>query len=312
MKELMNISSALANSDLFKSLQETNDKLAGGGGDYKRISIKGGKFRLMVAGEQVGKPRTDALDVVIIDAAELSKTYYEGAYDPDKTEAPHCWSSDNKTPDASVPEDQKMSDSCKNCPMSIKGSGQRDSAACRFSQRLAVVLESQLDEEEPPIYQISLPAKSLFGAAENGHMPMQAYGKMLKGHKAPAIAVVTSMYFDEDSETPKLFFKPNRMLGEDELTSVVALRDSDEVKEALTLSVAETSAAEQPAAKGETAKTKQATATKKTAPKKEEVVQEEDDEEEVIEEPVKVTKKKDKPEVEIDDDLAGLIDDWDE
>ena len=307
MKELMNISTALASSDLFKSLQETTDKLAGsGGGDYRRISLKGSKFRLKLGGEQVGNARTDALQIVIVDAAELSRTYYAGDYDSDNPTPPTCWSADSKSPDPKVPASQKQSDNCKTCPMSIKGSGQGQSAACRFSQKLAVVLDNELEEEKIPVYQLSLPAKSVFGAAESGHMPMQAYGKMLKTHKAPAIAVVTDMYFDEDSDTPKVFFKPNRMLTETELARVVELRDSEEVKDAITMSVAEADGV----AEAEKAPAKKAPAKK--APAKTKVVEEEDDEEEAIEEPKKVSKKAEKPEVKVDDELAGLIDDWDE
>lgn len=311
MKELMNISSGLANSELFKSLQDTTDKIAGGGGEYKRISLKGGKFRLVIGGEQVGKPRTDAMSLVIIDAAELSRTYYEGNYDSDNPTPPSCWSSDSKKPDEAVPEDQRQSATCKDCPMAIKGSGQGQTAACRFSQRLAVALDNELDKDEVPVYQLSLPAKSVFGAAENGHMPMHAYGKMLKAHKAPVIAVVTEMYFDEDSDTPKVFFKPNRMLTEDELKRVVELRSSEEVKDALTMTVSETDGTAK-AQKSAALPAKEKPAkkpTKKPAKKAEP----EEDEEEPIEEPTKVKKSKsEKPAIEVDDELAGLIDDWDE
>jgi len=304
----MNISSALANSDLFKSLQETTDKLAGGGGDYKRISLKGSKFRLVVGGEQVGKPRTDSLNIVIVEAAELSRTYYEGDYDPDNPTPPTCWSADSKKPDDRVPADQRKSENCKDCPMAIKGSGQGQSAACRFSQRLAVALDTELDQDEIPVYQLSLPAKSVFGAAENGHMPMQAFGKMLKTHKAPAIAVVTEMYFDEDSDTPKVFFKPNRMLAEDELKRVVELRDSEQVKDALVMTVSEADGVA-PAVVNEPEEKPKAKTKAKPKPEPE---PEPEEEEEVIEEPTKVSKKAEKPEVDIDDDLAGLIEDWDE
>lgn len=313
MNDLMNISSALANSDLFKSLQETTDKLAGsGGGDYKRISLKGGKFRLKVGGEQVGTPRSEPLNIVIVEAAELSRTYYSADYDPDTPAPPTCWSSDSKKPDDSVSAENRQSDSCKDCPMAIKGSGQRNSAACRFSQRLAVALDTQLEEEIIPVYQLSLPAKSVFGAAENGHMPMQAYGKMLKTHKAPAIAVVTEMYFDEDSETPKVFFKPNRMLTETELKRVVELRDSDEVKSALEMSVSEADGVE-PAPQAEKKAEPEKKVVKKDETPKKEAKPEVEEAEEVIEEPVKVTKKANPASAAvIDDELAGLIDDWDE
>lgn len=312
MNELMKISTALMNSDLFKSLQETTDRLAGGTSIYNRISLKGGKFRLKVGKEQVGKPRTEPLNIVIIEAAELSRTYYEGDYDSDNPTPPTCWSSDSKKPDSSVPADQRQSTNCKDCPMAVKGSGQGQSAACRFSQRLAVALDTELDEPEIPVYQLSLPAKSVFGAAENGHMPMQAYGKMLKSHKVPAMALVTEMYFDEDSETPKVFFRPKRMLTEDELRRVVDLRDSDIVKELLTLTVAEVDAHTAEEDKPAPTKAKPAAQAKEKAPAKAKPSNRDEDEDEDVGEPVKVSKKAEKREDAIDEDLASLIDDWED
>ena len=322
MTQLMNISAALANSDLFKSLQQVNDKLAGGSSDYKRISLKGGKFRLMVGGEQVGKPRNDELNIIILDAAPISRTYYEGNYDPNASAPPTCWSPDGKAPDAKVPADQRQSDKCATCPMAVKGSGQGNTAACRFGQRLAVAIEGDMEE----VYQLQLPSKSIFGAAENGNMPLQAYAKFLNGHKAPAIAVVTSMYFDEDSDTPKVFFKPVRSLTEEELQQAVALRDSDETRDAITMTVSETDrvepAAEAPAKKpvsktpvieeDEEEEEEEVVPVKKPAKKApaKKVVEEEEEEE--IPEPVKVSAKKQPKPAEVDDELAGLIDEWDE
>ena len=45
---------SLVSSDLFKQLQDTDDNLSGGsGGGARRISLRGGRFREMVGGEQV-------------------------------------------------------------------------------------------------------------------------------------------------------------------------------------------------------------------------------------------------------------------
>lgn len=309
MNDLMKISSALANSSLFKELQSSNDKLAGGSGGYNRISLKGGKFRQIIDGEQVNVSKDDTLPIIIIDAAPISKTYYEGQYDPENPAPPTCWSANAENPAPEVPADQVQSKSCKTCPMAVKGSGQGNSAACRYSQRLAVALEGDLSE----VYQLSLPAKSLFGKPENGHMPMQAYAKHLKSHKVPHACLVTDMYFDEDSETPKVFFKPKRMLEEVELEKVITLRDSEEVQQLLELTVSEVESASRqpsdadveetpPAAKASSPK-----AAKKSKPEPEVV----EEDEEPIEEPVKAKSRKEKVVEEVDDELAGLIDEWD-
>jgi hypothetical protein len=85
-------------------------------------------------------------------------------------------------------------------------------------------------------------------------MGMQAYAKYLRAHKTPSIAVVTQIYFDESSATPKLYFKPVRPLTEEELQEAVKLKDTDEAHRAITMTVAQTDkvqAAETPLADDE-------------------------------------------------------------
>ena len=229
---------SLVSSDLFKKLQETDDNLTGGSGGIKshRISLRGGRFRELVNGEQVNVKSDGFLNVVVINAAKLLCTYYKGAYDAENPSAPTCWSPDTQTPSSDVPKDQMQASRCMDCPQNIKGSGQGESRACRFSQRLAILLEGQMDT----VYQLQLPATSIFGEARDGNMGMQAYAKYLKAHKTPSIAVVTQMSFDENSDTPKLFFKAVRPLNEDELNQAVAMKDSEDAIKAITLTVSQT------------------------------------------------------------------------
>ena len=227
----------LVNSDLFKSLQDMNKTLAGGsGGGGKRLSIKGNKFRLFVDGEQVSVSKEDSMNIVVVNAAAVSRTYYEGSYDPNNPTAPSCWSVDTRVPAPEVPAEQRKASRCADCPMNVKGSGQGDSRACRFNQRLAITLEGKPDE----VYQLQLPATSIFGEAKGGNMGMQAYAKLLNAHNTPIIAVLTEMRFDENAETPKLFFKPVRPLNEEELQAAVKAKDSEEAIKAITLTVAQT------------------------------------------------------------------------
>ena len=229
---------SLVNSDLFKQLQEADDNLAGGGGGggSNRISLRGGRFRQMVSGEQVNVKSDGLLNVVVINAAKLSRTYYAGAYDPENPTPPACWSPDTQTPSKDVPADTRQASRCMDCPQNIKGSGQGESRACRYNQRVAVMLEGEYDT----VYQLQLPATSIFGEAKDGKMGMQAYAKYLKAHKTPSIAVLTQMYFDENSDTPKLFFKPVRPLTEEELNQAVSMKDSDDAIKAITLTVSQT------------------------------------------------------------------------
>jgi hypothetical protein len=296
---------ALVNSDLFKSLLDMNKKMAGGGGGAgKRISIRGGKFRMMVDGEQVAVKKGDTLNVVIVNAADIARTYYEGAFDPENPSAPTCWSMDTRKPSDDVPEDQRQSDTCASCPMNIKGSGQGDSRACRFSQRLAVVLEGELGT----VYQLQVPATSIFGEAKGNDMGLQSYVKFLSAHSTPAVAVITELRFDEDSTAPKLYFKPIRGLEEDELREVLEARESDDAKKAIEFTVSQTDKVEAKP-KAEKPKAEAKPKAEKAAPK---VVEEEVDEDE---EPKKVEKAKaDKPAVEekSPNKLASILDGWDD
>ena len=297
---------ALVNSDLFKSLLDMNKKMVGGGGAAgKRISIRGGKFRMMVDGEQVSVSKSDTMNMVILNAADLARTYYEGAFDPENPSPPKCWSLDTRTPAPEVAEEDRMASRCAECPMNVKGSGQGDSRACRFSQRLAVALEGDLET----VYQLQLPATSLFGEAKGNDMGLQAYIKFLSAHNTPAIAVMTEMRFDEDANTPKLYFRPVRGLDEDELQVSLEARDSEDAKKAVTFTVSQVDKAEK--SKAETkveAKAEKPKAAKKVEEPSADV---EDDGE--PEEPKKVSKAKvETPEPKTADKLAAIIDGWDD
>lgn len=295
---------ALVNGDLFKSLMDANKKMAGGtGASGRRISIRGSRFRMMVDGEQVSVSKESTMNMVVVDAASIARTYYEGTFDPENPSAPTCWSADTRTPSDDVPEDQRMASRCTDCPMNVKGSGQGDTRACRFSQRLAVMLEGETDQ----VYQLQLPATSLFGAAEGGNMGLQAYIKYLSAHNTPAIAVMTEMRFDDDATAPKLYFKPVRALDEEELQAAIALRDSDEAKKAIEFTVAQTDAVQK---KPEAEPKKEAAKAKpKPEPKAEEPTAEAE-----VEEPTKVEKAP-KPKadpVKSADALADVLDNWDD
>jgi hypothetical protein len=225
---------SLVSSDLFKKLMDVNKTLAGGGGGTsRRISIKGGRFREMVNGEQVRVNSSGSLNIVLLSSSKIGRTYFEGAYDPENPSAPTCWSPDSEKPDAAVPAENRKAAACRDCPMNIKGSGQGDSRACRFNVRLAVAIEGSYDK----VYQVQLPATSLFGDAKDGKMGMQAYAKFMTANETPMIAVVTQMYFDENSETPKLYFRPLRPLEEHELNDVLKLAEHEDVEKAITLTV---------------------------------------------------------------------------
>ena len=297
-------------------LDETTKNLAGStGGGGKRISIRGGVFRLLVNGEELMTNEDRAMNIVIVGASPIGRQYYESVYDAEAApKAPTCWSVDGTKPSADAENPQ--ADTCMSCPQNVKGSGQGDSRACRYQQRLAVVLEGDLSGD---VYQLPLPSTSIFGEGVNGQkLPMQAYARFMAQNKIPVRAVVTEMRFDTSSATPKLTFRAVRPLTEDEYNTCVAQGNSEDAKRVITMTVAKTDGVntgpggvaepfEQPKV---IEPPKPKAAKPKPAPKPEPEPEAADEDEPEITEPVKVTKAKEEPIAK--SALSELIDEWDD
>jgi hypothetical protein len=220
-------------------LSDTAKALTGGGAGVstKRISIKGGVFRLVAGGKEVAAIEDRHLDVIIVRAApKVSRIFYAGAYNAEAIVRPDCWSNDGEKPDASIAAPQ--SKTCMGCPQNEAGSGNGNSRACRFQQRLAVVLANN---PEGDVLQLTLPATSIFGKEEGDKRPLQAYARFLAAQTPPVNPeqIVTRMKFDTKAESPKLFFAPTRWLTDDEYPIAVTQGDSDDAKKAVTLTVAQ-------------------------------------------------------------------------
>lgn len=273
-------------------LDDTTKALMGGGsGGSKRISIEGGVWRLLVNGKEIAQKEERNLNVVIVAAApKVSRTFYAGVYKKGQSTAPDCWSNNGDYPDSSVKEPQAKS--CATCPQNVKGSGQGEGRACRFSQRLAVVLDNDIGGD---VFQITLPSTSIFGEGEAGKWPLQMYAKMIGGKGVPITAVVTEMRFDTASSTPKITFKPVRFLEANEITQAIEQGKTDAALKAITMTVAQTDGVQKLAA------------PVAQAPAEE---QAEEAPEAVVAEPTKVTKKKD--EVAAKKDLASILSEFDD
>ena len=266
----------------------------------RRISIKGGVFRETIGGKEYRVSEERAMNIVLVNAAPISRMYFAGSYVEGEAVKPMCWSSNTQTPDAAVPQEQRQAARCMDCPQNIKGSGQGEGRACRFQQRVAVQLEGELEKRE--VYQITLPATSIFGDGEKGKMSLQAYGRHLAAHSTNAIGIVTEMRFDTSSPTPKLVFKPVRALDDNEIAIALEMRNHADTVKAITLNVSQVDGViPAPKAKEELFEKPPA---KLEAPKAAPV-------EEVIEEPKKVVKKSAAP-AEDKAELADIVGDWDD
>jgi hypothetical protein len=209
-------------------MDDLTKSLAGNTG-LKRISIRGGVFRMMVNGEEIAKNEGRAMNVVIVNGGRnIARQFYAGKYVAGESSAPDCWSNDGNAPDASVEEPQAKT--CEGCPQNIKGSGQGDSRACRFQQRLAVLLADDIDGD---VFQLVLPSKSIFGRGDLDKMPFQQYAKYVGAQGKSINTLVTELRLDSDSDTPKLTFKPVKYLSEQEWETAKEKGDSPAARSAV-------------------------------------------------------------------------------
>lgn len=199
--------------------------IAGGlssGESFARISIKGGRFRI-VEGSAETVLDSNTLEVVIVGAnPHITKTWYLKPWTPDAdASAPDCFSFNGTTPDASSSNPQ--SDLCAQCPQNAWGSRitpqGKDIKACADQKTLAIVAA---DDPEGTIFQLQVTPAALAGLSK--------YHKELSMRGIPAEIVRTKISFDTDASFPKLTFAFGGFLDEDTQTAVDKLFGSDAVK----------------------------------------------------------------------------------
>lgn len=199
-------------------------QLAGATG-VARIVPKNGIFRKVVGGEEMGKVKGDIRVIVVNASPKVGRVFYAKQWTPDaEPSAPDCFSNDGATPDAQAANPQ--SDRCDSCPQNIKGSGMGNSKACRYSRRLALVLEEDFGTAmEGRVYQMNLASKSLFGdgGPDNAHT-FENYTKYLANNGKSLDYVVTQISFNEQNDNQSVLFTPVRFInkGEYDVTSKVA------------------------------------------------------------------------------------------
>ncbi len=221
-----------------RGVDDDTRAVAGGGGNLpKRISIKGGVFRKMSGGKEIGAIEDRHMNVVFVRMAHTaSRQYYSGAYKEGEKIAPVCWSSNSKTPDPEVKSPQASA--CDQCQFSVKGSGQGGSGtACRLSWRTAVVLPN---DPAGDVMQLVLPATSCFGKEEGGKWPFRPYIQKLADNEISAGRVVTRMQFDTKSPVPKLLFSPVGVVPESDVDAIMRQRESAAAENAIKLTVFQT------------------------------------------------------------------------
>lgn len=232
-----------------QGVDEITRRLLGNGLNLKRISIKGGKWRMIMSGEQIAASNSDTLDVVVVNAApHVSRYWYNKGYDGKTVGAPDCWSNDGTRPDPKSKMPQASS--CEGCPKNIAGSGTNGQGrACRYARRLALTLANDVGNSD--VYQIQLPPTSMFGkAADEDHMGLDAYVRHLAGYNYSITGVVTEMRFDPNAEAPRIYFRAVRRLSDEERSVVAEKSQSQEALAAISFNPGSIDTGAVPASKG--------------------------------------------------------------
>jgi hypothetical protein len=147
------------------------------------------------------------------------------------------------------------------------------------------------------VYQMNIPAASLFGKGSGNTHPFESYSKFLPANSESIDRVVTEIRFDEEETADVLKFTAVRHLSDDEMDVVAAAQGTAESKNAVALTVAQQDGVKQlPVGAKPVAK-----AVFETA----------EEDEPVIEEPVKrASKKAEAPPAAPKANLADVVSAW--
>lgn len=188
---------------------------SGGGSGFKRISIRGGRFRIREGSAETVLPDSTLRAIIVGASPGITKSFYKGAYNPKATEEkkPDCYSNDGVRPasDASDPQAQQ----CATCPQNAWGSKITDAGtkmkACADQKRLAVISADD-HSSDPEVY--------LFQVTPAALTQFRQYGELLASKGYPAECVVTEIYFDPKEAFPKAQFKFAGFVAEDQLSVI--------------------------------------------------------------------------------------------
>lgn len=230
------MSNIVLNQDLPDFLQtagvsELTKQLAGrSGSSIKRIVPKNGTFKLMVSGEEMGKIKGDLNAIIVNAAPKVGRIFYMKQWTPDaEPTAPDCFSNDGNAPDAKAANPQATS--CNDCPQNVKGSGQGQSKACRYSRRIAVLLEQDFGTSlEGQVYQMNLASKSLFGDNVGECLTFENYTKYLSSNGKSVDYVVTRISFNDNNDNQSVLFNPTRYINRKEYEVAQKAATSEQTK----------------------------------------------------------------------------------
>ena len=217
--DLRNVPEHIQQTELSKSLTTTQSIMV------PRIVFNGkGSWEMKLGSESQKHIESKDLNVIIIGVApQVSRAFYEDAYSPGFAKPPVCWSADSIKPSHAITSPQAAT--CAVCQKNIKAAG--GSKPCRFFRRIAVVSPDDITGQ---IYQMQLPATTIFPQTSGTNMAFNGYVKFLNSKNTPIDRVVTQMYFDEEVSYGKLFFTAVEFVSEENTKILETLADAPEIK----------------------------------------------------------------------------------
>jgi len=213
-------------------------QIASGSGGIRRITTAtGGTFKRIVNGEQIGKAIRGEFNAIIVhQMPKVSREFYASEYDADaKPTLPDCWSNLGDRPESKAANPQAAN--CTMCPKNVDGSGAKGKGrACRFNRRIALLLEG---DDTGEVYQLKIPAKSLFGKGEGNTHPYESYGRFLVANGSAPDLVVTTIAYSLEADTMELNFTAARPITDEEWELVQAAQADPDTQRYVSLTVAE-------------------------------------------------------------------------
>lgn len=216
----------------------------GQGLSLPRLSVKGKNFSIRSGGQEQVIP-SYTIQVIIVDARKnVSKLLYNKAFDP-KAQAgsPDCASVDGIKPDFTPAivdkETGKCPNNCSRCYFNQFGTAlQGKGKACKDYKRLIIMFagteENPFDPSRPALT-FDLPATSFRAPAKSGATMFSEFVQTCERNKLPVSGVVVELGFLPGVAFSQVTMKPVRVVTEEEYNRVLELRETDEVKNALTV-----------------------------------------------------------------------------
>lgn len=205
----------------------TSDMLSGmNSSGFKRISIRGGRFRVREGSNETVLPDNTLRCVIVGASPNHTKSFYKGAYNPKATEEkkPDCYSMDGIRP-ASDAEDPQGT-LCATCPQNAWGSKTTENGqqmkACADQKRLAIISANDTSDE-PELYLFQVTPSALNG--------FKQYAQLLASKGLPSEIVVTEISFDPNESYPKAQFRFAGYIDEAMVPVVDGLVGSPQVHE---------------------------------------------------------------------------------